>query len=135
MDCPRCKLPLRPTDYEGVEADLCENCWGIWLDTGELEEVLGSRAMSFSDDERRQLTSLAGEAALATSSLDPAPCPRCGQVMELVQSDAGVIITLDRCPAHGYWLDTGEIKAVQALAERSGELHRIIIRKLGLGGA
>jgi Zn-finger nucleic acid-binding protein len=134
MDCPRCKLMLRETQYEGVTADICDNCWGIWLDRGELEEVLDSRAMQFSDAERKQITSIRGESALPRES-EPAACPKCGRIMDVVHSDAGVQITLDRCPEHGVWLDPGEIKAVQAVAEKSAELHRLLIQKLGLGGA
>lgn len=133
MDCPRCKLTLRETEYEGVRADLCDNCWGIWLDSGELEQVVDTRAMQFSDEERRQFAELRGPAG-ATVREEPAPCPRCGRVMEQIHSDVAVNLVIDRCPDHGVWLDTGEIKAVQVAAERSEEFHRRLLGKLGLGG-
>jgi Zn-finger nucleic acid-binding protein len=132
MDCPRCTLMLRTDDYEGVEVEICDNCWGLWLDEGELEQVLDARAMAFSEEERRQVTALRGDAPPAESS--PVACPRCGRPMEQVHADAGVRLVVDRCPGHGVWLDTGEAKAVQAAAEQSAELHRLLIAKLGLGG-
>lgn len=131
MDCPRCKLMLRTTDYEGVEVDMCDNCWGIWLDTGELGRVIDARDMKFSSEEKRQLTKLRGGAAEPQAG-DPAPCPHCGKIMEQVRSDVGTPLVIDRCPDHGVWLDTGEIKTVQAVAESSAEFHRLLLTKLGL---
>ena len=43
-----------------------------------------------------------------------------------------VRLILDRCEKHGVWLDTGEIKKVQALAEKSEKVHKLLLRKLGL---
>lgn len=131
MDCPRCKLALRETNYEGVTADLCDNCWGLWLDKGELQEVIDAQQMHFSDAERQQLTSLRG-ASPGPADTEPAPCPRCGRAMEQVHSDVAVQLVIDRCPDHGIWLDTGEIKAVQVVAEQSADLHRLLLQKLGL---
>ncbi len=131
MDCPRCKLALRETQYEGVTVDLCDNCWGIWLDTGELKDVIDSQQLQFSDAERRQISGLRGAPATPTNT-EPAACPRCGRVMDQVHSDVAVPLVIDRCPDHGVWLDTGEIKAVQVVAEQSADLHRLLLQKLGL---
>lgn len=131
MDCPRCKLSLRENDYEGVKVEMCDTCWGIWLDKGELQEVIDARGMDFSEKERRQFTDLRGGSG-ARGSTEPAACPRCGQVMEPVHCDLAIHLVVDRCPDHGMWLDTGEIKAVQVMAERSADLHRMLLEKLGL---
>ncbi|MHC4198503.1 MAG: TFIIB-type zinc ribbon-containing protein [Planctomycetota bacterium] len=37
------------------------------------------------------------------------PCPVCGETM-IVESKQGV--TIDACPAHGIWLDKGELPAI-----------------------
>lgn len=130
MNCPRCKLALQKAEYEGVTVDLCDHCWGIWLDQGELPMILDSQQMQFSDAERRQFTGL-GLRPAGPGNTEPAPCPQCGQVMEQLGSDAVIPLVIDRCDEHGVWLDTGEIKAVQVLAEQSAELHRLLLRKLG----
>ena len=39
MECPRCHLDLECSTVESVEVDLCLQCWGFWLDTGEIEKV------------------------------------------------------------------------------------------------
>jgi Zn-finger nucleic acid-binding protein len=131
MDCPRCKLPLRKVDYEGVETDMCDGCWGFWLDTGELEEVMARREWTFSRQERDAILELgAGERPDATK---PIPCPCCGKLMERIVYESSIHLTIDRCPRDGVWLDTGEIKKVQAMAEKSARVQRLLIRKLGVG--
>lgn len=39
MTCPRCSSELRPNRRENVEIDVCPQCRGIWLDSGELERL------------------------------------------------------------------------------------------------
>ena len=131
MDCPRCKLPLSEVDYEGVATDMCGNCWGFWLDTGELEEIIARRDLSFTDAEREEILDV--RTAPLTGPADPAPCPKCGNIMQRTHYDESVHLIIDRCLEHGVWLDTGEIKKVQALAEKSAGIHRMLLRKLGLG--
>ncbi|MGE3165452.1 MAG: zf-TFIIB domain-containing protein [Planctomycetota bacterium] len=131
MDCPRCHLPLRKTDYVGVEAEICEQCWGFWLDRGELEQILAADKMQF--DEKERATVLSVRTASLTGPREPVRCPKCSRMMARLHYDASVHIVLDECPAHGIWLDTGEIKKVQAVAAKSADIHRMLIRKLGLG--
>lgn len=39
MQCPRCDGSLKTNSFEGVEIDTCEKCGGVWLDSGELEQL------------------------------------------------------------------------------------------------
>jgi Zn-finger nucleic acid-binding protein len=39
--CPKCAAPLVAVPFRGVELDKCSRCQGIWLDFGELDQVLG----------------------------------------------------------------------------------------------
>jgi uncharacterized protein len=39
MRCPRCDGKLKETKIEDVLIDTCEKCGGIWLDSGELEQL------------------------------------------------------------------------------------------------
>jgi Zn-finger nucleic acid-binding protein len=130
MSCPRCRLPLRRVKYEGVDADMCDACWGFWLDTGEIELVLEKRDLGFTVKEREMVLSHRGASARGPTA--PAPCPKCKAVMDRVHFDQAVSLVIDRCGDHGVWLDTGEIKKVQALAERSEAVHRLLLKKLGL---
>jgi len=40
MRCPRCDGSLHASSFEQVEIDTCDKCGGIWLDSGELEQLL-----------------------------------------------------------------------------------------------
>jgi len=40
MRCPRCTGNLQASTFEQVEIDTCDKCGGIWLDSGEFEQLL-----------------------------------------------------------------------------------------------
>ncbi len=40
MKCPICNIELNRSDRQGLEIDYCPQCGGIWLDRGELDEVI-----------------------------------------------------------------------------------------------
>jgi hypothetical protein len=39
MRCPRCDDPLKESQVEGVTIENCEKCGGVWLDSGELQQL------------------------------------------------------------------------------------------------
>lgn len=39
MECPRCDGSLTENKIEEVQVDTCDNCGGVWLDSGELEQL------------------------------------------------------------------------------------------------
>lgn len=40
LKCPKCGLDLHTLNQGKVEIDTCFNCKGIWLDAGELEQLI-----------------------------------------------------------------------------------------------
>lgn len=42
MVCPKCQNQMRTFDKSGVHIDQCESCHGIFLDRGELEQILNA---------------------------------------------------------------------------------------------
>jgi len=44
MQCPRCDGKLHQRTFDEVNIDQCERCHGIWLDAGELEEIVGQES-------------------------------------------------------------------------------------------
>ena len=40
MNCPRCVGTLKENKFEEVTIDTCDKCGGVWLDSGELEQLL-----------------------------------------------------------------------------------------------
>jgi Zn-finger nucleic acid-binding protein len=128
MDCPRCKLPLLRETYEGYEVDICHACWGFWLDHGELEKILISRRSPLSEDEKEKALK---ERKAPKNPMTPVACPKCARRMERLYIDPALYLVIDRCPDHGVWLDTGEIKTMQAKAESSRELCRSLVDRIG----
>lgn len=39
MQCPRCDGSLTESKFEEVSIDTCDKCGGVWLDSGELEQL------------------------------------------------------------------------------------------------
>ena len=39
MKCPRCDGSLKESKFEEVMIDTCDKCGGVWLDSGELQQV------------------------------------------------------------------------------------------------
>lgn len=42
LKCPKCGMDLQTLKKGPVEIDTCFNCKGLWLDSGELEELLSA---------------------------------------------------------------------------------------------
>jgi hypothetical protein len=40
MKCPKCGMDLQTLTRGNVEIDTCFNCHGVWLDAGELDQIL-----------------------------------------------------------------------------------------------
>ena len=45
--CPKCGAQLIPVPYRGIELDKCSRCEGVWLDVGELDQVVTEDAGLF----------------------------------------------------------------------------------------
>jgi len=100
VNCTRCGNAMIVLELEGVEIDYCQDCGGIWLDSGELERLLGDKAeevISRFRDERR-------------SNEKRLRCPACRRKMKkVVCGDTH----LDICKrGHGIWFDKGELAEV-----------------------
>lgn len=42
MICPKCQNVMKTVDKSGIHIEQCEGCRGIFLDRGELEQVVGA---------------------------------------------------------------------------------------------
>lgn len=121
MICPRCRVDLKTEKVDTVAVDRCTTCWGTWLDKGEFAHLLSLslHALRFSEEETDAvLKGLVHEANAPKSQPDQAlACPRCGKVMGKVHHNAARLIALDRCDAHGLWLDAKELKQAQVASQ------------------
>lgn len=40
VECPKCDGSLIETAYENIKIDICNKCTGVWLDAGELAQIV-----------------------------------------------------------------------------------------------
>lgn len=50
MICPRCGGPMQTYQRTGVQVDQCQNCKGIFLDRGELEQLINAEQAHYPQD-------------------------------------------------------------------------------------
>ena len=121
MKCPACGQPLIVVERDGIEVDWCASpqCRGLWFDAGELDLLAEEAGHDISPE------SLAHPAPDVRER--PRRCPRCRKRMEKARvgapGDEAVIV--DRCRAHGVWLDAGELGAVMRLLGEADKGARV----------
>ena len=47
MKCPRCDGTLNESKVDEVTIDVCDKCGGVWLDSGELEQLTKTEGGGF----------------------------------------------------------------------------------------
>ena len=112
MNCPVCRTALVVVEREGIELDWCLSCRGLWFDEGELELLAekSGRAVDPADLVPTDRSSGHGKRR----------CPRCRKKMAQATVGAGKGPKIDRCPAHGIWLDRGELGQIMSGAGSEG---------------
>ncbi|MBI1320520.1 MAG: hypothetical protein GC168_16465 [Candidatus Hydrogenedens sp.] len=103
MDCPACKNPMMVLEYNGVEADFCDACGGVWLDASELELLFGDRQLA--DDFMRSDDSGKRERDRQLK------CPISGKSMLKGRTAGPEPVTYDYSP-YGMWFDRGELESI-----------------------
>lgn len=113
MKCPACNNSLVILELDSVEVDYCFVCGGIWLDAGELEELLGDSA---------QRDALMKSFKSATVDEHLYSCPLCDTKMKKVWVGEKQEVLIDECKNnHGLWFDQGELKQVFSLGIEKGQ--------------
>ena len=120
MNCPLCKNAMIVLELEQVEIDYCAACGGIWLDSGELELLLGNGGA--------QLVGSFQQAADVKE--ESRPCPICLKKMQKIHAGSEKEpVIIDRCrKSHGLWFDKDELPRV--LANGSLDKEQKIIKLL-----
>lgn len=63
LTCPKCSSPMRTYARNGITIDQCTACHGIFLDRGELEQLISAESsyLGSSPSERQQVGGHAGD--------------------------------------------------------------------------
>ncbi|HEU65246.1 MAG TPA: hypothetical protein ENN57_01105 [Chloroflexi bacterium] len=116
MICPVCKDDMIVVEYHNIELDYCNNCKGVWFDSGELELLLESHGLK----ETKVFLDGILDSQEAVSSEKKRNCPICGHKMKKTAIGEQPAILIDIChDEHGLWFDGGEVtQLVRHLAEK-----------------
>ena len=98
-------------ELEDVEIDYCTDCGGIWLDAGELEELLNEPDKAKSLLDSFKIDSESGEKIRK--------CPICDKKMQkIVVGSSKPVLLIDKCrKGDGLWIDKGELQDIFDRAE------------------
>ncbi len=126
--CPRCRIPLGSTQYEGVPVQVCRRCGGKSVDLHDMNRIIARREVGFAEDILRKT-----EAFKKEHVLDPAApkkksvrnderltCPACGCPMRARPYNYQYFIPVDKCLSCGrIWFDADELEILQVLIEQT----------------
>ena len=115
MKCPACGGFLSTKKYETEQIDQCNRCQGVWLDWGEVVNIIKSRDEKISHKVKTKVLALKGQDHRNNTEIK---CPKCSKTMDTFEYafNSGVIV--DKCPdKHGLWLDGRELEKIQAIFE------------------
>jgi len=124
--CPICKQPMSVEARAEIEIDVCE-AHGIWLDQPELLKI--------TEFERKNLT-WSWKDLFRKRVLPPVDrtrqlnCPVSGEPMRIEQYKG---VHMDWSPAHGLWLDNGELEAILSNLRLEPMYMRSVALRLSTG--
>jgi len=124
-NCPHCKTPLQTIELHldsKVEIDRCNDCFGLFFDSGKIELLLEHAVSDVYDINIKQLDNINSERYQADKQIKYIKCPTCQNFMlrRVFGYRSGVII--DQCKNHGIWLDSGEITHLLEWKKAGGQL-------------
>jgi len=122
MDCPVCKNAMITLELAGVEIDYCTECGGIWLDSGELELLLGE------PEKAKQLLDSFKVDSTCPEKLRK--CPICDRKLQKVIVGSGQPkLLIDKCRiGDGLWLDKGELQDIldSAQLDKDNKIQKLL---------
>jgi Zn-finger nucleic acid-binding protein len=127
MDCPVCKNAMITLELAEVEIDYCTDCGGIWLDTGELELLLGNHEQA-----KKLLDSFKISADYTEK---PRKCPICLKKMQkIIVGSSTPALLIDKCSkGDGLWFDRGELQDIisRANLDRDNKIQKLLADMFG----
>lgn len=106
--------------YEGIEIDVCAECGGVWLDFGELPEIVETQEITWPERVIEQVMSTTGGMGVPIEERQrELYCSKCSTPLKPVNYQATSGIVIDICENdHGVWLDKGELDKIQIYMEK-----------------
>lgn len=126
--CPECAEPLLVCESDSGSFHECGECCGIWLSTEAFERFAASRQEQapkpkvLPDAIKKPLVPVRPSRRRGGPRPRTVRCPVCSAYMLRHEFAACSGVTIDRCRAHGYWFDEGELDEIGRFIQAGG-LH------------
>jgi Zn-dependent protease with chaperone function/Zn-finger nucleic acid-binding protein len=124
--CPRCRVPLAETFYEGVGLRVCGRCGGKLVDPASVDKIVARREVAFSEalkEKARRFREAAIRNPLRRQKIESdlaagVPCPHCGFRLAARPYNYQYFVPVDKCLSCGrIWFDADELEVLQILIE------------------
>jgi len=123
--CPRCDVRLQTLDLKLNDRFLierCDKCLGLFFDPGELEALLEMTVNNVFLIDRSGLDGINLNRQPDQYPIAYLKCPVCSKLMNRVNFGVRSGVIIDRCKAHGVWLDGGELRHLMEWMKMGGKL-------------
>jgi Zn-finger nucleic acid-binding protein len=124
LPCPHCTTPLDVIEFESepkVRIERCTTCYGTFFNPGELEVLLDAQTHPLVWLDEAQLGQIAADFGHEEDFVYRR-CPMCAELMTRVNFGGRSGVILDRCGAHGVWLDGSELRRLTEWWRAGGKL-------------
>ncbi len=121
--CPKCDIFLETyliDKDKNLYIEKCKYCNGIFLDFGELEEILKKEIVKQEKHDLKRLDFIKNHPLAKEQKISYKKCPQCRKMMHRLNYQNRSAVIIDRCRDHGYWLDGGELRQIMEWAKLEG---------------
>ncbi len=125
--CPRCRVPLADSYYEGVVVQACPRCRGRLVAMAMMDRIIARKEVAFSEalvrkaeEFRARFLSQPVQTKKISETPPPEPlsCPACGYPLTARPYSYAYFIPVDKClSCHKIWFDADELEILQILVE------------------
>lgn len=125
--CPRCSINLTTIDLKlngTFLIERCEECMGLFFDPNELETLLEATINNVFTVDNNRLNSI-NATKKEPFGISYVKCPVCSVIMNRVSFGLKSGVVIDRCKAHGVWLDGGELRQLFEWMKAGGRLLQV----------
>jgi Zn-dependent protease with chaperone function/Zn-finger nucleic acid-binding protein len=125
--CPRCRIPLAETFYEGIAIKACPRCRGRLVPMAMMDRIIARKEVAFSEALVRKAEEFKArflsqpvrtKGVSETPPAKPLACPECGYTLTSRPFSYAYFIPVDKClSCHKIWFDADELEILQILVE------------------